>query len=118
MSEQSGSVSITQERALVRAALPEAAIVHPVGEGSVALISRLSAKEDDQEYVGNILRRTCQAAGELSCQAVCVRRGTPEYDENLDRLCADRNLAQGLQRLGIEPHDVLMVAVTGDEVGF
>ncbi|MDB5182095.1 MAG: hypothetical protein JWP13_858, partial [Candidatus Saccharibacteria bacterium] len=107
-----------QTAILEQAQQPNLGIVRPVGEESVAVITRLSAREDTQEYVGNILRRTCEAAGELSCQAVCIRRGTPEYDENLDRLCADRNLAQGLNRIGINPEDVLMVAVTGNEVGF
>lgn len=98
----------------------ELGIVRPVGEESLAVITRLNPTEENLEYVGNILRRTCVAAGEASCVAVCVlREADPEeYRRNEARRCADRNLAQGLESYGIRPEDVLMVAVTGDEVGF
>ncbi|HSH55404.1 MAG TPA: hypothetical protein VK983_01100 [Candidatus Limnocylindrales bacterium] len=93
-------------------------VVRPVGDESVAIITRLSAKEEGQDYTGNILRRTCQAVGNAACQSACVRRGSPEYEENTDKLCADRNLGDSLRTMGLQPKDVLMVAVTGDDVGF
>ena len=98
--------------------LPDIGIIRPVGEESMAVITRLSPVQGGQEYAGNILRRTCQAIGGTACQVACARRGTPEYDENTDRLCADANLARSLAQLGIDAQDVLMVAVTGNEVGF
>jgi hypothetical protein len=95
-------------------------LVRPIGNESIAVITRLNPTEEHVDNVGNILRRTCEAAGELSCQAVCQLRGNDpeEYERNEFRKCADRNLRQGLDELGIAPGDVLMVAVTGDEVGF
>lgn len=118
MTEHSPLPALAQSGAVERALTANAGIVHAVGEESVAIITRFDAKEETDESVGNILRRTCQAIGGTACQAVCARRGTPEYEPNADKLCADRNLAQGLENLGIDPRDILMVAVTGDEVGF
>ena len=95
-------------------------LVHPVGEDSVAIVTRLNPTEEQPEYVGNILRRTCEVVGEAACKDVCQLRGVdPQaYALNDAKKCTDRNLRQGLDELGIVPGDVLMVAVTGDNVGF
>jgi len=93
-------------------------IVRPVGSESAALITRLSVKNDCDNYVGNILRRTCMLLGESACQSACALRGSENYGKNEDKACSDRNLVEGLEAVGIDPSDVLMVAVTGNEVGF
>jgi hypothetical protein len=95
----------------------ELGIARSVGEESVAVITRLNPTPARTERVGNILRRSCQLGG-VACKEACVLRQTADYPNNPDKLCADRNLTEGLQALGIEPSNVLMVAVTDNEVGF
>jgi hypothetical protein len=107
-------------RAVALEAAQNAAVglYRPVGEGSVVYITRLDNLGEDVDYAGNILRQTCRAVGEAACKEMCARRGQPEYEANADRLCADRNLVGALEKLDIDPARVLMVGVTGDEVGF
>jgi hypothetical protein len=96
-------------------------ILSRVGKHTEVFISRLSPTPENPEYAGNILRRTCAAyAGELSCQATCQMRDVaPEAQiVNAEKNCADGNLRDALTELGLETSKVLMVAVTGDKVGF
>lgn len=112
-------------------------IVRSVGDESLAVITRLEAKSSEADDVGNILRRTCQGIGKAACADGCGLLREQETAElsiagiRYDRvqaarqasirrrkLCADTNLLSGLKGLGISPNDTLMVAVTGDDVGF
>lgn len=93
-------------------------IVHPVGSESIAVITRLNPTESNPEHVGNVLRRTCSALGEQACQKTCALREAAEYVRSSKDQCADYNLKEGLEALGIDPKDVLMVGVTANEVGF
>ncbi len=104
--------------AIERAERSDMGIVRPVGGESVAVITRLATEETDQNYAGNVLRRTCAAVGETACAKSCALRGTSKYLSNFDKKCADRNLVDGLTAIGLKPQEVLMVAVTGNDVGF
>lgn len=85
--------------------------------------------EDGQLATGNILRRTCDFGG-AACQQVCqlqeerelFNKGTAARElvaEALsNRSCSDINLLRAIERLGLEPSDVLMVGVTANNVGF
>lgn len=117
---------VGQQTVVERALDAQLGIVRPVGEESVAVITRLNPTEESPNRAGNILRRSCQIGG-VACKEECVLRkeaegsngpGVAEYPANPDKLCADRNLAEALEGMGIEPRKVLMVVVTGDEVGF
>lgn len=80
--------------------------------------------------VGNVLRRTCEYAGEGACKQVCQLRSSfeaakenPEEQEIVDqaqqnRECADLNLQHAIGELGLKPKNVLMVGVTKNEIGF
>ncbi len=95
-------------------------LVFPVGARAEVFISRLSAGEQSIEYTGNILRRVCEVFGETACQATCQLRDADleRFNINEDKECADANLRDALLELGLQPKEVLMVAVTGNKVGF
>lgn len=95
-------------------------ITFPLGEHSRVFISRLSAGESDKEFTGNILRRTCTVVGEAACAATCQLRDIDleQFNTNDEKACADANLRDVLLALEAAPKHVLMVAVTGDKVGF
>lgn len=119
MSEQVNADSLLRDRAMDFCLSADKGIVHGVGDESIAVITRLSSlEEDDDHYVGNVLRRTCEAAGKAACQTGCALRGSADYLENFDKQCADRNLVEAFSDFGLDPNTVLMVAVTGNDVGF
>lgn len=95
-------------------------LVFPVGEQAEVFISRLSAGEQSREYTGNILRRVCEVFGETACQAICLLRDVDveRFNANDDKACADANLRDALLDIELQPKEVLMVAVTGNKVGF
>lgn len=76
---------------------------------------------------GNVLRRTCQWAGEGACKQVCQldtadggtdKTGKTTSDVLASRACADLNLRTALEDLDLKPEEVLMVGVTANNVGF
>lgn len=95
-------------------------LVFPVGQDAEIFISRLSGTEEAPEYVGNILRRTCVGVGESACANSCALRDfePTAYVANDEKACADANLRDAFWGIGLRPSEVLMVAVTGDKVGF
>lgn len=97
----------------------ELGIVRPVGGESVAVVTRLNPTEIHNDYVGNVLRRSCAIGGE-ACKAVCRWRDSEPalYVDNEAKQCSDANLRDAITALGMRTQDVLMVAVTGDKVGF
>jgi len=78
---------------------------------------------------GNVVRRACAIGGE-ACKAACLlAEAWQQFDDDTtsreqvteamnDRTCADINLHLSLQGLGLRPEEVLMIGVTGNDVGF
>lgn len=109
--------------------MTEANDIYPVGESTVHTISRMRDEAGVPE-TGNVVRRACMVAGEQACKQVCQLRSEYELLEEDTtaretitqaieaRSCADINLRQKIQILGLKPEEVLMVGVTGDRVGF
>jgi hypothetical protein len=64
---------------------------------------------------GNVLRRLCGLGG-TACADVCQK--LEGYDNRIEKLCADENLAAILDELAVPADKVLMVGVTADKVGF
>lgn len=107
-----------------------------VGEEAEHAITNIRNEQGELD-TGNVVRRACEWTKEASkklgkpaCQQMCQLRN--EYDmfdndptarefvhEAMDeRACADMNLLGALQRLRLEPNEVLMVGVTANNVGF
>lgn len=95
------------------------AAIAPVGEESLSVITKIRS-ENGEYATGNILRRTCEALGAGACAQVCaLRNADPQtYVSNTEKLCADGNLRDAFEGLAVSPSEVVMVAVTGDRVGF
>lgn len=93
--------------------------------------------EQGQLDTGNVVRRACEWTRESSkklgrpaCQQLCqLRNEYSMFDDDPtarefvheamdERACADMNLLGALQRLRLEPSEVLMVGVTANNVGF
>jgi hypothetical protein len=101
----------------------------PISDQTEAAITQMRDTEGELQ-IGNVLRRTCQWAGENVCQQECLLAkdwqvheqdtvAETEIAEALNsRHCSDLNNWRALQRLGLPPKNVLMVGVTGNNIGF
>lgn len=95
-----------------------------VGSNVNHAITAIRNNEGNLE-TGNVLRRTCQFAGENACKEVCQLKlldssASREKIEQIleNKVCADENLAQALETLKVEPGELLMIGVTANNVGF
>lgn len=87
-----------------------------VGSNTVSAISIMGEHE---ELAGNVLRRICTLGGEACAQTCVLHQGVIERAQvDIDGKCADENLAQVIEKLGLRPENVFMVGVGKDNIGF
>ena len=113
----------------------EIGTVTPLSEHAYAVVTGLQTT-DGELLIGPVARGGCMVAGELACKATCqlwaLRQGTADEQttelveagvldagtilEEDPQACADENLANALEKLGVDPARALMVAVGANEV--
>jgi hypothetical protein len=65
---------------------------------------------------GNTIPRLCAAAGKGACEQVCQLNQEPVLERGV--VCAERNIANALQEVGVEPENFVLVSATEDNVVF